>query len=161
MLFIPLTTLLSTGKLVLKSLNREKNIMNILRPTKKQVIIAVFIILGLAAYILLPGGGYRDISPGEAKRRLDSGEPVILLDVRTPAEHFALRIPNSLLIPVDEIETLAPSLLPDKNAVIFVYCRSGRRSVTASLALVRMGYSKVYNLGGIIDWPYETESGYE
>jgi len=64
-----------------------------------------------------------------------------------------------MLIPVDVIETEAPVKLTDKNAEIFVYCRSGNRSVTASQALVELGYTNVYNLGGINDWPYETEAG--
>lgn len=100
-----------------------------------------------------------DIKPEEAKKRLESEKGIILLDVRTLEEYSQKHIPSSLLIPVDMIEKEAPLKLTDKNAVIFVYCRSGRRSVTASEALVKMGYSKVYNLGGIIDWPYETESG--
>jgi phage shock protein E len=127
--------------------------------------IAVLLVLLLAVLVLSQlfasrRGGYKDISPQEAKGRLDSGEDIILLDVRTPAEHAERRIPNSLLIPVDDIWQQAPLQLPDKNATIFVYCRSGRRSVTASLALVKMGYTNVFNLGGIIDWPYETESGF-
>lgn len=104
------------------------------------------------------GDTYRNITPEEAKRRLDTEQRIILLDVRTPAENREKRIPGSLLLPVDEIEQKALTLLPDKNATIIVYCRSGRRSVTASVALVKLGYKNVYNLGGIIDWPYETES---
>lgn len=100
---------------------------------------------------------YSDISPEEAKKRLDNEKGIILLDVRTKEEYEEKHIPGSLLIPVDIIETEAPNKLTDKNAVIFVYCRSGRRSVTASEALVKMGYKNVYNLGGINDWPYETE----
>lgn len=103
--------------------------------------------------------GYTDIQPEEAKKRLESEKGIILLDVRTQEEYDEKHIPNSRLIPVDVIEKEAPATLTDKNTTIFVYCRSGRRSVTASEALVKMGYTKVYNLGGIIDWPYETESG--
>lgn len=102
---------------------------------------------------------YSDIKPDEAKKRLDSKEEIILLDVRTPEEYAEKHIPNSMLIPVEVIESEAPSKLTDKNATIFVYCRSGRRSVTAAEALIKMGYTKVYNLGGINDWTYETESG--
>lgn len=102
---------------------------------------------------------YSNIAPEDAKKRIESEKGIILLDVRTQEEYAEKHIPNSLLIPVDVIEKEAPSKLTDKNAVIFVYCRSGRRSVTASEALVKMGYTKVYNLGGIIDWPYATESG--
>lgn len=101
---------------------------------------------------------YTNINPEDAKNRLDSETGIILLDVRTQEEYDEMHIPNSLLIPVDVIEKEAPEKLTDKNTTIFVYCRSGRRSVTASEALIKMGYTKVYNLGGIIDWPYETES---
>ena len=100
---------------------------------------------------------YKNISPKEAKERLDSVQDIILLDVRTVGEYKEKHIPGSLLVPVDVIEDEAQVKLPDKNAIIFVYCRSGNRSVTASKALVQMGYRNVYNLGGIIDWPYETE----
>lgn len=102
---------------------------------------------------------YSNIKPAEAKKRLESEKGIILLDVRTQEEYAEKHIPNSMLIPVDVIEEEAPAKLTDKNAVIFVYCRSGRRSAAASEALVKMGYTGVYNLGGIIDWPYETESG--
>jgi rhodanese-related sulfurtransferase len=101
---------------------------------------------------------YENISPKEAKARLEAEEGIILLDVRTPEEYAESHIPNSILIPVDVIEKEAPEKLTDKNANIFVYCRSGRRSVAASEALVKMGYTNVYNLGGIIDWPYETKN---
>lgn len=98
---------------------------------------------------------YENISPQEAKRRLENEEGVVLLDVRTPQEYSVAHIPNSLLIPLDSIEREAEARITDKNAPIFVYCRSGRRSVEASAALIRLGYTQVYNLGGINDWPYE------
>jgi len=102
---------------------------------------------------------FTNIGPEEAKKRLENEKGIVLLDVRTQEEYDEKHIPNSLLIPVDVIEKEAPQKLIDKNATIFVYCRSGRRSVTASEALIKMGYTKVYNLGGIIDWPFETETG--
>jgi len=79
--------------------------------------------------------------------------------VRTQEEYIEKHIPNSVLLPVEVIEKEAPSKLTDKDATIFVYCKTGRRSVVASETLVKMGYTKVYNLGGINDWTYETESG--
>lgn len=103
--------------------------------------------------------GYYDISPQEAKKRLDSEKDIILLDVRTVEEYTEKHIPKSLLIPVTDIEKVAPVKLTNKEAIIIVYCRSGNRSVTASIALVKMGYKNVYNLGGINSWTYETESG--
>jgi rhodanese-related sulfurtransferase len=102
---------------------------------------------------------YSDISPKAAKERLEKEEGIILLDVGTLEEYIENHIPGSILIPVDEIRSKASEILTDKNAEIIVYCRSGRRSVTASETLIDMGYTNVYNLGGIIDWTYETESG--
>lgn len=100
-----------------------------------------------------------EITPEEAKARLDKGEKIIILDVRTEEEFNEKRIPNSILVPVEGIDKDAPSKLTDKNATIFVYCRSGRRSAIAVEVLTLMGYTKVYDLGGIDDWPYETVSG--
>jgi|BioPla2DNA2_1021312.scaffolds.fasta_scaffold10949_3 rhodanese-related sulfurtransferase len=98
---------------------------------------------------------YEDISPEEAKYRLENEEGVVLLDVRTPEEYSVAHIPNSLLIPLDSIEREAEMRITDKDVPIFVYCRSGRRSIEVSVALIRLGYTQVYNLGGINDWPYE------
>jgi rhodanese-related sulfurtransferase len=100
---------------------------------------------------------YSNITPEEAKNRLDSEEEIILLDVRTKEEYDAGHIKDSLLIPVDALQNEAEDTLKDKDAAIFVYCRSGNRSATASKILVELGYTKVYDLGGIRDWPYEIE----
>lgn len=102
---------------------------------------------------------YKSNSPSDAKKRLDTEKGVILLDVRTAEEYTEKHIPGSILIPVDVIDKEAQSKLTDKAAPIFVYCQSGRRSVTASESLVKQGYTNVFNLGGINDWPYETEAG--
>jgi phage shock protein E len=98
---------------------------------------------------------FRNIAPEEAKKRLDSEKEIILLDVRTKEEYDSGNIKGSILIPVDALKNQAEKTLGDKNAPIFVYCRSGNRSATAASILVDLGYTNVYNLGGIIDWPYE------
>lgn len=100
---------------------------------------------------------YESISPSEAKKRLDSGEDVTLLDVRTPGEHAQRHIPGSILIPVDEIRQKAEKNLTDKAKPVFVYCLSGARSAQAASQLSSLGYTKVYNLGGIMNWPYGTK----
>lgn len=99
---------------------------------------------------------YRKITPEEAKARMDSGEEVLILDVRTKEEYDAGHIPSAILLPNEEIGIEAPELLPDKDAQILIYCRSGRRSAEAAYKLVALGYTGVYDFGGIIDWPYET-----
>lgn len=101
--------------------------------------------------------GYVKITPQEAKKIIDSDKDIILLDVRTPEEYNEKHIPGSVLIPVDDIRQKAEGILKDKNAKILIYCRSGRRSAIAAEELAAMGYGNLYDFGGIIDWPYETE----
>lgn len=97
---------------------------------------------------------YIKISPEEAKVMID-GETVLILDVRTQAEYDEGHIENAILLPNTEILNLAASLLPDKNEKILVYCRSGNRSAQASKALLEMGYTQVFDFGGIMNWPYD------
>ena len=97
---------------------------------------------------------YKKISAEDAKAIIDS-EEVIILDVRTQEECNSGHIENAVLLPVNEIKDNADEILADKNAKILVYCRSGNRSATASKELIEMGYTNVYDFGGIISWPYE------
>ena len=103
--------------------------------------------------------GYTKLTPEEAKKRLDSEKGILLLDVREPDEYAEGHIKNSTLFPLGTIEADASAKLTDKNATIFVYCRSGRRSALAAEILVKLGYTKVFDFGGIIDWPYEVITG--
>ena len=100
---------------------------------------------------------FQSIAPEEALQRLESEEDIILVDVRTPGEYAEERIPGSLLIPLQTLEEEAPQHLTDKEAPVFIYCRSGRRSLEAAEILLELGYTNVYDLGGIIDWPYDVE----
>jgi len=102
---------------------------------------------------------YRKISPEDAQAMMDETEDYILLDVRTEEEYSDKHIEGALLIPDYELSERAAAELPDKEAIILVYCRSGRRSAASAKALVELGYQNVYDFGGINDWPYETVSG--
>lgn len=97
----------------------------------------------------------QDITPEEAKERLDSDEAIILVDVRTKEEFDSGHIEGAVLLPVDQIQKNAADVFPDMDAVYFVYCRSGSRSGAATAMMVDLGYQNVFDLGGIIDWPYE------
>ena len=79
----------------------------------------------------------------------------LYLDVRTQEEYDEGHIPNAILLPESEISEKAENVLPDINKVIFVYCRTGIRSERAANLLIAMGYTKVYDLGGIVDWTGE------
>ena len=103
------------------------------------------------------GAVYVNITAEEAKEIMDSEEGYIILDVRTQEEYDESHIPGAILIPHTEIEARAEEVLTDKDQLILVYCRSGRRSKIAAEALVELGYTNIKEFGGIIDWPYETE----
>ena len=100
-------------------------------------------------------GEYQLITAEEAKAMLDQQKDVILVDVRELSEYQTGHIPNAKLLPLGSITTLAATELPDLNAKILVYCRSGRRSKMAAEQLIGMGYTHVYDMGGINSWPYD------
>ena len=98
---------------------------------------------------------YQCISQDEAKRLMDEGN-CIVLDVREQSEYEEGHIENAVLLPYTEIEQRAEQVLPDKDALILVYCRSGRRSKIGAQSLADLGYTNVKEFGGIIDWQYGT-----
>jgi rhodanese-related sulfurtransferase len=100
---------------------------------------------------------YVNITAQQAKEIMDSQEGYIILDTRTQEEYDEKHIPGAILIPYDEILQKAEGVLPDKDQLILVYCRSGRRSKLAAEDLVKLGYTNIKEFGGIIDWPYEVE----
>ena len=99
---------------------------------------------------------YDQISGAEAKALMDSESGYIIIDARTQEEYDQGHIPGAILIPEYEIADRAEKELPDKDQLILVYCRSGRRSKIAAEELVKLGYTNVKEFGGIIDWEYET-----
>lgn len=100
---------------------------------------------------------YTNISPKDALDVIKGDNKAVLIDVRTPEEFQVIRIPGSVLIPDYEIKDKIAEVVPDKDTTVIIYCRSGNRSRSAAKALIKMGYTKVFDLGGIIDWPYDTE----
>lgn len=98
---------------------------------------------------------YEQITQEQAKELLDSEEDYVLLDVRTQLEYEEGHMPGAVLLPDYEVSEKAEELLPDKDQLILVYCRSGNRSKSASRALAELGYTNVKEFGGIQDWPYE------
>ena len=100
---------------------------------------------------------YMNITAEEAKVLMESETGYIILDVREQDEYDAGHIPGAILIPYTRIEEEASEKLTDKDQLILVYCRSGRRSKIAADALVEVGYTNIREFGGILDWPYEIE----
>ena len=98
---------------------------------------------------------YEQISGEQAKALMESETGYVIIDARTQSEYDEGHIPGAILIPEYEIAERAEKELPDKNQLILVYCRSGRRSKIAAAELVKLGYTNVKEFGGIIDWEYE------
>ncbi len=99
---------------------------------------------------------YTKITAEQAKERMEENPDAIVLDVRTQSEYDAAHIRGAVLLPNESIGTAQPEELPELDAEILVYCRSGNRSAQAAKKLAELGYTNVFDFGGIIDWPYGT-----
>ncbi len=99
--------------------------------------------------------GYYRISAEAAHEMMVRESGYVILDVREEWEYNETHITGAVLLPVTQIIEKANETLPDKNQKIFVYCRSGNRSLNASADLAALGYTNVWEFGGIIDWPYD------
>ena len=121
----------------------------------KKLIIMLFALLALAGCKGEKTMTYEQITQEEAKRIMDIQTDYVLLDTRTDEEFAQGHIEGAIMIPEYEITEKAESVIPDKDTLILVYCRSGRRSKIASMLLVELGYTNVKEFGGIIDWEYE------
>ena len=105
----------------------------------------------------MPGApaAYRQITQDTAREMMRSDDGHIVLDVRRQDEYDSGHIPGAVLVPNESIGTVQPDALPDLNQIILVYCRSGRRSKEAAQKLADIGYTQVYEFGGILDWTGE------
>lgn len=123
----------------------------------------LFLILSLTCTLIVMAGcskkddksTHTTISAKEAKKMMDENEDIIILDVRTEDEYQEGHIEGAILIPDNEITEKAEDILADKSETILVYCRSGRRSANASKELSDLGYTNIYDFGGINDWEYD------
>ena len=129
---------------------------------KKVKGLIIMLLISLSLFGLTACGGenektptYEQITAEQAKTIMDTEKDYVIIDARTEEEFAEGHIENAILIPEYEIKDRAEKELPDKEQLILVYCRSGRRSKIASEELVKLGYTNVKEFGGIIDWPYE------
>lgn len=119
----------------------------------------IMLLISLTLFGLTARGGdnsYEQITPEQAKTIMDTENDYVIIDARTQEEFAEGHIEGAILIPEYEVADRAEKELPDKEQLILVYCRSGRRSKIASEKLVNSGYTNVKEFGGIIDWLYET-----
>lgn len=117
------------------------------------IVISLFIMFG---FILTSTAmAYKNISPSEVQDLISTATPMIIIDVRTPQEYSQGRIPTSINIPLNILKSEAQKKNIPKTTKIIVYCQRGTRSLEAAKILDDLGYTDVYNLGGIESWPYE------
>lgn len=139
---------------------------------KSKAVLAVFVLLGFFGFYInhaanaesvsknsVNSSAYTKISPQQAKFIMDNDAyNCIIIDVRSLEEYTSGHIQNAVSLPNELIQAESPQInviLPDKEQAVLVYCRSGKRSKQASDKLVALGYTHIYDIGGIIDWPYE------
>ena len=129
---------------------------------KKVKGLIIMLLISLSLFGMTACGGdnektstYEQITAEQAKTIMDTEKDYVIIDARTEEEFAEGHIENAILIPEYEIKDRAEKELPDKEQLILVYCRSGRRSKIASEELVKLGYTNVKEFGGIIDWPYD------
>ena len=125
----------------------------------KRTVIIFFAIIVLLSGCAQPSGSttasYKQITQEEAKEMMTKDDGHIIIDVRRQDEYDEGHIPGAVLIPNESISDKQPEELPDLNQIILVYCRSGRRSKEASQKLANIGYTNVYEFGGINTWTGE------
>ncbi len=119
-------------------------------------ILSIFILVILIFLVSCDRNSFEKITAGEAKAMRDNDSSVVFVDVREQYEYDTEHIQAAILLPLDTIEDNAETILSDKDATYIIYCRSGNRSNQATIELVELGYTNIYDMGGIIYWNYET-----
>ena len=100
----------------------------------------------------------RKLSFSESHSILQSGENVVVLDVREEAEYITGHVAGAELLPVDEINAeTASDVIPSFDTPVMVYCRSGQRSARAAHLLEQLGYRDIRDMGGLAGWPYRLD----
>lgn len=121
------------------------------------LLVAVFVLTGCSSSQSSSddsGVSVQSISADETLTMLEEGSAV-LIDVREQSEYDEGHIANSILVPLGTVESDISNVVDNKDDAIIIYCRSGNRSNQAANLLINLGYTNVYDLGGIIDWPYD------
>lgn len=121
----------------------------------------LLLLLGATVLVFSAQAQVARIQPKALKEMLDAKTDLVLIDVRTLGEYQEGHIGEAYLLPYDQINAIsaATTIGGDKNRTIIVYCRTGKRSEIAAATLASLGYTKIFDLGSIFDWPYEIVQG--
>lgn len=101
----------------------------------------------------------KTLSPQQARQRMLQLSDYLLFDLRTRAEYCEMHLPGALCVPAAGLAAAVARAAAARDTPVFLYCRVGLRSRAAAEELARLGYTQVYDLGGIVDWPYEVVGG--
>ena len=113
------------------------------------------VLLGLSLFGCSSKANYHQIDGQSALDMMNNETDYIIIDVRTESEYQQGHIKNAINIPKESIDESVSEILTDKDQLLLVYCRSGNRSKQASEKLAKLGYSNIYEFGGITDFPGE------
>ena len=113
------------------------------------------VLLGLSLFGCSSKANYHQIDGQSALDMMNNETDYIIIDVRTESEYQQGHIKNAINIPNESIDESVSEILTNKNQLLLVYCRSGNRSKQASEKLAKLGYSNIYEFGGISDFPGE------
>ena len=126
------------------------------------ITVPLLLVIQIAAAVLLLsscGASYTQISQDEAMQMMQDQTDYLIVDVRRPDEFAESHIAGAINVPNEEITDEMPELLPDKDQLLLIYCRSGNRSKEASQKLADIGYTNVYEFGGINTWEGDIVTG--
>ena len=123
------------------------------RMKRKDLVLIMALIMAAAFLLIACGGpGYKQISQDEAMKIMEEESGFLIVDVRRPDEFAEGHIEGAINVPNEGITDKMPEELPDKDQLLLIYCRTGRRSKEASEKLAKIGYTNVYEFGGINTW---------
>jgi len=147
------------NKMLLSTMALNKNRMAVIGIVALAVLVTAYVILlaDMRGTDMYNKNASRRISATEAREMMRRNPNAIILDVRTTQEFSTGRVKGAISLPDYAIRDRAGTVIPGYDALVLVYCRSGNRSRAAMYDLLSMGYTNVYDFGGITSWPYETE----
>ncbi|MBE6312490.1 MAG: rhodanese-like domain-containing protein [Bacteroidales bacterium] len=117
----------------------------------KNVLLSFMLLIGVSTACTAKQPAQVKLDVQQAVEKMNKSKKFIIVDVRTAKEYYDGHVENAVLMPMQEMDTMAEKILPNKKQTIFLYCRTGRRSNIVAQKLIESGYKSVYDIGGVMD----------
>jgi rhodanese-related sulfurtransferase len=117
----------------------------------KNVLLSFMLLIGVSTACTAKQPAQVKLDVQQAVEKMNKSKKFIIVDVRTAKEYYDGHVENAVLMPMQEMDTMAEKILPNKKQTIFLYCRTGRRSNIVAQKLIESGYKNVYDIGGVMD----------